>query len=81
MCQLSERATFLCSQTSMNYAPISIWNVTSWSNRLSGAEGELLNCPVTEKEVKDGLWSMKPFKAPGQDGMHAGFYQRNWNIV
>ena len=24
---------------------------------------------------------MKPFKAPGQDGMHAGFHQRNWNIV
>lgn len=67
--------------TSKNCAPISIWNVISWFNRLSRVEGKLLNCLVTEKEVKDELWSMKPFKAPGQDGMHAGFHQRNWNIV
>ena len=67
--------------TSKDCAPISIWNVSSWSNRLSREEGELLNCTVTAKDVKDGLWSMKPFKAPGHDGIHAGFYQRNWNVV
>ena len=31
--------------------------------------------------MKEGLWSMKPFKAPGPNGMHAGFYQKNWNVV
>ena len=67
--------------TSKDYARISIWNVTSWSNRLSRAEGKLLSCPITAKEVKDGLWSMKPFKASDQDGIHAGFYQKNWNVV
>jgi hypothetical protein len=24
---------------------------------------------------------MKPFKAPGNDGLHAGFFQRFWMIV
>ena len=41
----------------------------------------MINYPVTEKEVKEGLWNMKPFKAPGPDGMHAGFYQRNWKVA
>ncbi|XP_075650139.1 uncharacterized protein LOC142620669 [Castanea sativa] len=55
-------------------APISIWNVASWTNRLSGEDGEIINGRVIGKEVKDGLWSMKQFKASGPDGMHAGFY-------
>ena len=41
----------------------------------------MLDEDVTRKEVKISLWSMKPFKAPGPDGYHAGFYQRNWHIV
>ena len=41
----------------------------------------MIKCQVTGKEVKDGLWSMKPFKAPGPNGMHAGCYQRNQNVV
>ena len=31
---------------------------------------------VTEDEIRAGLWALKPFKAPGPDGLHAGFYQR-----
>ena len=30
---------------------------------------------VSEKEIKAGLWALKPFKALGLDGLHAGFYQ------
>ena len=41
----------------------------------------MLDEDVTRKEVKISLWSMKPFKAPGPDGYHAGFYQRNWHII
>ena len=67
--------------TSKISTPISIWNVTSWSNSLTRKEGELLSYPVTRKEVFEGLGRMKPFKAPGPDGMHTSFYQRNWNIV
>ena len=36
---------------------------------------------VTEEEVHVGLWSLKPFKAPGPDGLHAGFYQHFWMVV
>ena len=31
---------------------------------------------VSIKEIKGALWSMKPYKAPGPDGLHTGFYQR-----
>ena len=36
---------------------------------------------VTLEEIKDALWSMKPYKAPGSDGLHAGFFQRFWLVV
>lgn len=36
---------------------------------------------VTEEEISTALWSLKAFKAPGPDGLHAGFFQRFWIIV
>lgn len=39
---------------------------------------------VTLKEIKNALWSMKPYKAPGSDVLHAGFFStllaRSWEI-
>ena len=29
---------------------------------------------ITEEEITKGLWGLKPFKAPGADGLHAGFF-------
>ena len=34
-----------------------------------------------EEEVKDGLWSLRPFKAPGPNGLYVGFYQQFWGDV
>ena len=34
-----------------------------------------------EEEIKSALWSLKPFKAPGPDGLHCGFFQRFWLVV
>ena len=36
---------------------------------------------VTKEEIKDALWSMKAYKAPGPDGLHVGFFQRFWLTV
>ena len=36
---------------------------------------------MLEEEIKLGLWSLKPFKAPGADGLHAEFFQYFWADV
>lgn len=36
---------------------------------------------VILEEIKDALWAMKPYKASGSDGLHAGFFQRFWLVV
>jgi hypothetical protein len=37
--------------------------------------------PVTEIEVKDALFSMDPYKAPGPDGFQPVFFRNYWKIV
>lgn len=36
---------------------------------------------VSVQEVYDALFGMSPLKAPGVDGLHAQFYQSQWNVV
>ena len=36
---------------------------------------------VVDEDVRSGLWALKPFKAPGPDGIHAAFYQHFWHEV
>ena len=36
---------------------------------------------ITILEVKDGLGSLKPLKAPGPDGFHASFFLAFWSTV
>ncbi|PKI67933.1 hypothetical protein CRG98_011529 [Punica granatum] len=36
--------------------------------------------PVSRNEIKRVLFSIKPYKAPGPNGLHACFYQRSWDI-
>ena len=33
------------------------------------------------EEIKNALWSLKAYKAPRPDGLHAGFFHRFWLIV
>ena len=33
---------------------------------------------VSDEEITTALWSLKVFKAPGPDGLYAGFFQRFW---
>jgi ribonuclease HI len=49
--------------------------------RVSEEESIALETPCSPSEVKLSLWAMKPFKAPGPDGLHPGFFQRCWPQV
>lgn len=49
--------------------------------QISETEAQVLNLPIHTNEIKHALWSLKASKAPGPDGLHAGFYQRFWLIV
>ena len=44
-------------------------------------DGDCLSDPVVEEEIRQGLWALKPFKALGVDGLHAGFFQYFWEDV
>ena len=48
---------------------------------LSNSEAHTLSLPVLDEEIRHALWSLKPCKSPGPDGIHTGFYQRFWPIV
>ena len=48
---------------------------------ISEKHREFLNRPVTHEEIKKTVFEMSPFKAPGTDGIHAGFYQKTWETV
>ena len=52
-----------------------------WGVGLSAEESESLALPISDGEILHALNSMKPFKAPGPDGLHAGFFQRFWMVV
>ena len=36
---------------------------------------------VSSEEIKEALWTLKPFKAPGLDGLPTGFFQNSQAIV
>ena len=40
-----------------------------------------LSNPIFDEEISGALWSLKVFKAPGPNGLHARFFQRFWLLV
>lgn len=57
------------------------WNIPNWPVQISEEDAVELSCFVSDQEVKDALWSLKPFKALGPNGLHGGFFQRFWLLV
>ena len=45
-----------------------------WRAQLTDDMKSSLEERVSIKEIKSALWSMKPYKAPGPDVLHAGFF-------
>lgn len=52
-----------------------------WHGKFSEEVKCSLGNMASREEIKDALWSMKPYKAPSPDGLHAGFFQRFWLIT
>lgn len=40
-----------------------------------------LATPFSNEEVKNAIFNMRPWKAPGPNGFLAGFYQKSWRII
>lgn len=57
------------------------WTIPNWLVQIFEKEAAELSCLVSDQEVKDALWFLKPFKTPGTDGLHAGFFQQFWLLV
>lgn len=62
-------------------SPLSSPSVDITFPQLSYSESHNISLPMTDKEIKHALWSLKAFKSPGPDGLHAGFFQRFWLVV
>ena len=56
--------------------------ISSFSCRFfSEKEQERIGREVLEEDIRVGLWALKAFKAPGRNGLHAGFFQHFWHDV
>ena len=64
--------------SSVSSVPRMGWNLSSWPSFLGTEDVSTLCANVTILEVKEGLWSLKPLKALGPDGIHAGVFQTYW---
>ena len=62
--------------TSQTSSPRLISPSSQWQAVLPNEDRDSLRCEVSMEEIKAALWSMKAFKAPDLDGLHAGFFQR-----
>ncbi|XP_050259653.1 uncharacterized protein LOC126704666 [Quercus robur] len=51
------------------------------SSFLTEVDRNWMGREVTDEDVRNGLWALKPFKAPGPDGLHVGFFQHFWHEV
>ena len=50
-------------------------------NLINDDDNQLLNSPVSIREIKKALFNMDPDKAPGPDGFIARFYISCWDII
>ena len=67
--------------SSLNYSTLEIHAASAWQARLSDEDQDSIDKAVFEEEIKNRLWSLKAFKAPDPNGLHASFVQRFWLIV
>lgn len=58
------------------------WDVTrQWWGAVREDELRRIGRPVQVEEIIRAIFSMGGYKAPGDDGFQAIFYQQNWEVV
>lgn len=57
------------------------WPLREGFPSLSSHELEHVQADPTDAEIKEAIFAMGAFKAPGPDALHPIFYQSNWEIV
>ena len=62
---------YTTSQVEVKWTP---HPTSQWQAQLSEEVSHSLAVMVTPEEIKEAFWSMQPYKAPGSDGLHAGFF-------
>ena len=67
--------------TEMEVSNMNAWSLDHSCFYVSNEEQELIGKEVSDEEIRKGLWALKPFKAPGADGLYAGFFQHFWHDV
>ena len=60
--------------SSLSCVPRADPTISQGQSRLSDLEKESINGGASEVEIKTALWSLKPFKTLGPDGLHMGFF-------
>ena len=63
-------------QTKMVSSSISYQVDMGWSVQIAQVDAEALSLPPSNLEISNALFTLKPFKALGPDGIHASFFQR-----
>ena len=63
------------------FVSLADWKPPFWHSYLNEEEAASIDIMVTDEEISAGLWGLKPYKAPGPNGLHARFFQRFWLVV
>ena len=62
-------------------ASLTHWDLHSWKTHLQEDALNFLSIPILDEEISASLWVFKPFKSPGLDDLHVGFFHCFWLIV
>jgi len=67
--------------TSHCNSPLKEWQPPFWKSKLNDDDICKLELSITDEDIFATLRSLKPYKAPGPDRLHVGFFQRFWPVV
>ena len=68
-------------QSEQSYWPLEHPWSSNWCACLNEEEANSIDHTPSDEEIWRVLKTMKPYKAPGVNGLHAGFFQRFWLLV